>query len=190
MNGFILWMLDRFAFAYRLLKIDYTQLRAIIAIKIKLDGRRQTIRMTKNKQERNNAFLFSLIMYFLFGIMIAMAIAAMPFIVGMIIFFSYIMMMIIITLITDFSTVLLDTSDNTIILPRPVDSRTFYAARFTHIFLYLGQLTLALSFFSFVAVALKYSFALVIPFFIATVFRFNCRVSYQCDLSHDHAVCQ
>ena len=63
----------------------------------------------------------------------------------MIVFYTYIMVMISMTLITDFSSILLDTSDNTIILPRPVDSRTLFAARLTHILLYLGQLGLGLT---------------------------------------------
>ena len=57
----------------------------------------------------------------------------------------YVLFMMALTLITDFSSVLLDTTDNQIILPRPVNSKTFFVARLVHILVYLLQFTLALS---------------------------------------------
>jgi hypothetical protein len=56
------------------------------------------------------------------------------------------------TLITDFSSVLLDTTDNQIILPRPVNSRTIFMARMIHILVYLLQFTIALALLPLIAV--------------------------------------
>jgi hypothetical protein len=48
------------------------------------------------------------------------------------------------TLITDFSAILLDTSDNQILLPRPVNSKTLFFARVIHVLLYLFQFSMAI----------------------------------------------
>ena len=58
---------------------------------------------------------------------------------------TYIIFMMAMTLVTDFATVLLDTTDNQVILPRPVSSKTLFMARLVHILLYLLQFTIALS---------------------------------------------
>jgi hypothetical protein len=87
----------------------------------------------------------------------------------MIMFFSYIMVMVAMTLITDFSSILLDTSDNTIILPRPVSSRTLFIARISHILLYLGQIAVGLTIFPALVVLLKYGVIMFIFFLTATM---------------------
>ena len=158
MENFLLKILDLFQGLFRTTGVDYTQLRAIVAIKLMMDNRRQVIAYRrKETQEPGNAFLKTLLIYAAFGILIAFTLYFLPsFIFSMILFFSYIMVMIAMTLITDFSSILLDTSDNTIILPRPVDSRTFFVARLTHIILYLSQLTLGLSLASLAVVIVKY----------------------------------
>jgi hypothetical protein len=63
----------------------------------------------------------------------------------MIIVHSYIIFMMSMTLITDFASVLLDTTDNQVILPRPVNSKTLFMARLVHILIYLLQFTIALA---------------------------------------------
>src|SRR5690349_23488897 len=108
---------DLFRWLYMKLGIDYEQLRSIVEVKLMMDNRRQVVAYTtKNKKEPSRVFLVALLFYALFGVFISLAIATVPsFMLGMVIFFSYIMVMISMTLITDFSSVLLDTSDNTII---------------------------------------------------------------------------
>jgi hypothetical protein len=49
------------------------------------------------------------------------------------------------TLISDYSSVILDSSDNQIIMPRPVSSRTLWLARIVHITSYLFAIALSLS---------------------------------------------
>ena len=129
------------------MKMDYAQLRAIVATKLLMDNRRQRVAYRRNESaSTGNSFGINLVFYTIFGGLVAMAMSSIAsFIISMIVFYTYIMVMISMTLITDFSSILLDTSDNTIILPRPVDSRTLFAARLTHILLYLGQLGLGLT---------------------------------------------
>jgi len=166
MTQIILFILDLLKPVFRSMNIDYPQLRAIIEIKLIMDNRRQTVRFTKKQAEKNNVFLWTLIVYTIFGGFIAIGIAASNFMLGMTIFFSFLMAMVSVTLITDFSSILLDTSDNTILLPRPIDNRTFYAARTVHILLYLSQLATCLSAASCIAIIWKYKFWLVIPFIV------------------------
>ncbi len=171
METYLLKFLDFFTWTFRLIKVDYSQLRAIVATKLLIDSRRQHISFSrKSNTESGNAFLMTLFFYAIFGGFVALAMYSIPsFMLSMIFFFAYIMVMVAMTLITDFSSILLDTSDNTIILPRPVDGRTLFVSRITHILLYLGQLTFALSVFPIILVLLKYGGMLTVFFLLALV---------------------
>lgn len=168
MEKFLLKLLDLFAWTFRSLKIDYEQLRAIVATKLTMDNRRQLVAYKrKGKKDPANTFGVTLFFYALFGGFVSLAMYNIPsFILSMIVFFTYIMVMVSMTLITDFSSILLDTSDNTIILPRPVDSRTLFAARLTHILLYLGQLAIGLSIIPAIVVLIEYGVLLFVIFLI------------------------
>lgn len=171
MEKILLSFLDLFRWAYNLLKVDYEQVRSIVAIKLMMDNRRQLVGyQRKNKKEPANMFIRSMIFYAIFGSFVGWAVYAIPsFMVAMIMFYAYIMVMIAMTLITDFSSILLDTSDNTIILPRPVDGRTLFASRLTHILLYLGQLISALSIAPLIAASIKYGALLGVFFVIGII---------------------
>ncbi|MBA4053301.1 MAG: hypothetical protein C0490_01175, partial [Marivirga sp.] len=170
MEKYLLKFLDLFAWAFRMIPVDYPQLRAIVTVKLLTDNRRQHIAYRKKSQkESGNAFIMTLFFYGIFGIFVALALYTIQsFMLSMIVFFSYIMVMISMTLITDFSSILLDTSDNTIILPRPVDGRTLFVSRVTHILLYLGQLTIALCLIPAIAVFMMYG-GLVLSVFILAI---------------------
>ncbi len=171
MNTTLLKFLDLFRWLYLRLGVDFEQLRAIVDIKLMMDSRRQIVSYNrKTNKEPQNAFVMTLLVYCLFGIFVALALYFIPsFILSLIVFFSYIIVMIAMTLITDFSSILLDTSDNTIILPRPVNGQTLFAARLTHILLYLGQLGIGLSFLPAVVIIIKYGVVLFLCFLVATV---------------------
>jgi ABC-2 type transport system permease protein len=135
-----------------------------------MDNRRQTaVYRKKQNDDSNFAFLFMLVIYTLFSGFIALGIVASPFMLGVPLFFSYLMVMMAVTLVTDFSSILLDTSDNTIILPRPVDSKTLYVARVTHILIYLGQLAISLSILPCIALIYKYGLILLLPTLLAII---------------------
>lgn len=171
MDTFLLKVLDLFKGLFILAKVDYDQLRAIVKVKLSMDNRRPAISFQrKQKSDPGNQFLWTLVFYFIFGAFVALGLIGISsFMLGMIICFSFMMVLIIMTLITDFSSILLDTADNTIILPRPVDSRTLFAARIVHIALYLGQLAIGLSIVSIIVVAIKYGLLLAVVFIIALV---------------------
>jgi ABC-2 type transport system permease protein len=171
MNNFLLKILDLFQSLYRLIGVDYTQLRAIVNIKLIMDNRRQLVSYKrKENAEPSNNFVWTVFFYSLFGIFIAFALFAIKsFMVSMTMFFSYIMVTVAMTLITDFSAILLDTSDNTIILPRPVNGRTLFMARVTHILLYLGQLAIGLSAAPALVVLIKYGAVALLIFIVTTI---------------------
>lgn len=171
MNAFLLKLLDLFKVLFIRVGVDFEQLRAIVEVKLMMDNRRQIVSyQRKGKTESSNAFLMTLFFYAIFGGFVALAIYGIPsFVLGMIVFYSYIMVMIIMTLITDFSSILLDTSDNTIILPRPVDGRTLFVARLMHILLYLGQLAFGLSIIPIIVVIIKYGAVMAVAFFVGII---------------------
>jgi ABC-2 type transport system permease protein len=74
------------------------------------------------------------------------------------------------TLITDYSAILLDTTDSMILLPRPIDGRTLFAARLTHITIYVGQIVLAFSIIPLLVMASKFGFVASLMFFISLIF--------------------
>ena len=169
MEKFLLRFLDVFAWAFKLLKVDYNQLRAIVATKLTMDNRRHVVGYNgKDKKEPRSTFVVTLFLYTIVGGLVAFAMYRIPsFMFSMIVFFSYIMVMVSMTLITDFSSILLDTSDNTIVLPRPVDGRTLFASRLTHILLYLGQLAFGLSIIPAMVVTIQYGGVLLSVFLLA-----------------------
>jgi hypothetical protein len=134
-----------------------------------MDNRRHVVSYnSKDNKDPRSTFVVTLFLYTIVGGLVAFAMYRIPsFMFSMIVFFSYIMVMVSMTLITDFSSILLDTSDNTIVLPRPVDGHTLFASRLTHILLYLGQLALGLSIIPAMVVAIQYGGVLLFFFVLA-----------------------
>lgn len=128
--------------------VNTDQLLAIVGIKLEMDNRRTPVfRMQQQKKEQSSSFGLVLFVYGLFGGFLSLMLIYIPSIIfSFSIYHAYLMVMITMTLISDFSAILLDTSDNTIILPKPVSAKTFYAARATHILLYISQISIGLSF--------------------------------------------
>ncbi len=171
MSSFISGITNLFRRVIKMTGADFEQVSAIVHIKLRMDNRRPGIIRRRNETNRDNSFVWSLAMYAFLGLFMALVIFALPsFILAMMVFFSYVIVMISMSLVTDFSSVLLDTSDNTIILPRPVTSRTLFVARLAHIFIYLAQITGALVIFPSIAVAFKFGFATLAVFCLSLIF--------------------
>ncbi|QMW02450.1 hypothetical protein [Spirosoma foliorum] len=152
MATFILWILDRIQPLFRTLGADYGQLRAIVSVKLTMDNRRSIIslgRYGKPSGENNSSFIRILGIYTLFGGFVGLGILTFPerdqMFFPLTLQFAYVMALSAMTLISDFSSVILDSSDNQIILPRPVSSRTLWLARVVHIASYLFAIALSIS---------------------------------------------
>ncbi len=157
----ILKILDRFKFLFNKLNIDYPVFRKILQVKLIMDGRRVPTMLgnTRKRETQNkNYFLSSLWFYSLFGFMM---IVPFVFIINnmlaqMSIIFAMLLFLQTSTVIADFSSVVLDIRDKTIISSKPVDSKTLTVAKFFHIFHFLFLLTLALTGPGIIAIFLKY----------------------------------
>lgn len=139
--------------------VDFSRMITIVETKLLMDKRRVHMnwRQQQQKKENSNHFTNVLLLYGFFGVFIGVLVASLPsFQLSMIIVHAYVLFMMAMTLITDFSTVLLDTADNQIILPTPVSSKTLFMARLLHILLYLLQFTIALTAIPVVVVVFKY----------------------------------
>lgn len=144
------WILKIIAFFKPLFlrqQVDYEKMMAIVEVKLMMDKRRVYMAWKQNQQqkENQNQLTMTFLMYGLIGAFLGITIITMPFLLGMIIMHSYLLMMMSMTLITDFSNVLLDTTDNQVLLPKPINSRTVFMARLVHILVYLLQFFLALA---------------------------------------------
>ncbi|MCP9749856.1 hypothetical protein [Ferruginibacter sp. HRS2-29] len=138
--------------------VDFDRLKIIAETKILMDRRRSPANYRqKQRKEIKNPLLITLVMYGLLGLFMAMVILArFPLLLGLATFHAYLLFMMAMTLVTDFSSVLLDTTDNVIILPKPVSSRTLFLARVVHILVYLLQFTIALAIFPLIAIFIKF----------------------------------
>ncbi|QJD78085.1 ABC-2 family transporter permease [Spirosoma rhododendri] len=152
MTPLILSILDRLQGLFRWLGADYSQLRAIVQVKLMMDNRRNYTTLGRYGQQKkdsdppNNTFLKVLGFYALFGTLLSLQLAFKDresLFFPLILQFAYVMILCAMTLISDFSSIILDSSDNQIILPRPVSSRTLWLARITHISVYLFAIALA-----------------------------------------------
>ena len=126
--------------------VDMPQLIAIVETKLKMDERRVYMNWKQQQQKENrNQLRIILLTFLLYGIFIgAMMYFVDSLLLSMIVALGFVLFMMSMTLVTDFSSVLLDTTDNQIILPKPVSSKTFFMARLVHIVIYILQFSLAL----------------------------------------------
>jgi ABC-2 type transport system permease protein len=140
--------------------VDYDKMMAIVETKLVMDQRRTIVQFRQNRlqNENSNRMQIALLVYGLMGVFVGIVVFVLPSVlIAMTVVNTYIMGMMAMTLITDFSTVLLDTTDNQVLLPKPVDGKTLFMARLIHILIYIAQFTLVLSLIPVVCLIIKYS---------------------------------
>ena len=125
--------------------VNIAQLHEILRVKLLLDNRRPkaTFRNRGANAGKAQKPIVANILILLMGcfMCIVLFISPMP-LTGQTLYFSIFMVMMALTLISDFSSVLLDNRDQFIISPRPVNDRTVAMARFLHITLYITRIAL------------------------------------------------
>ncbi|WP_018750108.1 hypothetical protein [Paenibacillus sanguinis] len=141
-------VLDRFAGLFERVGVDYAVMRRILQVKLTMDGRRVPVLSggsKKNQQDtpdESNQFLRSLWLYVLFGgFSSVLLLAGDNYIFQTSLLFGIMMFMIMTSMISDFSTVLLDIRDRNILATKPVSKRTITMAKMIHIFIYLFFIT-------------------------------------------------
>jgi hypothetical protein len=90
------------------------------------------------------------------------------------IYYSFFLFVLASTLISDFTSVLIDVRDNFIILPKPVSDRTFLFSRLLHILIHVSKLVLPLNLPVMVVLVIQKGWLALVPFLIllpfATIF--------------------
>lgn len=139
-----LFLFDRLAGPIERLGIDYRQFRALLALKLTLDGRRQHGWVQGTK--RITPLRWSLIVHAAMGLgLIALPIVVRSPLTALTLSLSVVMVMLAFDLVADYSSLLLDSTEATVLGARPVTARTLLAARLAHIGTYLTMYVAALA---------------------------------------------
>ncbi len=169
MVNFIIRIIRLFKGLFTMMGVDYHQLECILRVKLTMDNRRGFSTSTK-KTDSSNQLLLQSFVYAIIGIFIGILIDFMDHtFTAYTMVFSMIMMMIAMLMISEFSVVLIDTRDNAILLPRPINSRTMTMAKLLHIAIYLLHLSLSLSIGSLFFTVINYGIVAGL-FFLLMVF--------------------
>ncbi len=165
MHKFFLWLVRLFNGLWRQLGADPQQLLAILEAKLLYDARRP--RQNMGGQQKTSKEWVILLFMLMFGCFFA----ATLFLFSrndsaLLLYFTVWMVYMIMLLLTDFTEILIDVRDNYIILPQPVNDRTFTLARLLHIVLYLGRIVIAFTFGAQLYFLLRFG---VWPWFIFTL---------------------
>ncbi len=158
MENILIKFIGLFRKVYESAGINFDQLQAIVRTKLMMDNRRGSASFIQGRhqsKESNSKFVIVLVIYALLGA-ITSVFMGVGGLLGIAIVHSFILTFLALTLVSDYSSVLLDTADMSILMPRPVDSKTLFAARLTHISLYVGLLTLAMAFVPMIVAGVKY----------------------------------
>jgi ABC-2 type transport system permease protein len=127
--------------------VDTDQLYQILKVKLLMDDRRPNAVFAARRNAANSTKVQSpwLISFFtvLIGVFMSLILLldAAPYI-AQTLYFTIFMVMMALTLISDFTTVLIDSRDQFILLPRPVNDRTIAISRILHISIYVLRLAL------------------------------------------------
>ncbi len=149
LNNAILKFILLFTSVFKKFGVDANQLKIILSTKLKIDDRRPSVysKMGNNPQKvSKNSGLLILLITAVMGIFLTifLAIFDKPYL-GHTVYFSAFMVMLAVTLISDFTSVLIDVRDNYIILPKPVNDITFTISRILHIAIHSSKMALSLS---------------------------------------------
>jgi ABC-2 type transport system permease protein len=141
-------VLDHFEGLFQRFNIDYQMMRKILRIKLMMDQRRvptifnQSAKKKGKEHKNESGYIKSLWIYVLFGLM------TIPFIImgdhyffQMSLVFGILMFLVMTSMISDFSSVLLDIRDRNILHPKPIDRKTLSTAKMIHVSIYLFFLT-------------------------------------------------
>jgi ABC-2 type transport system permease protein len=146
---------------------DTEQLRAMLDVKLMLDNRRPVSFGGARQQKRNHRYSIAVGMLtsFFTGIIYIMPLILFrDVLLSLSLFFAFFLFLLTFTLITDFSTVLIDTRDKFILLPRPVNDRTLFLSRLLHVFIYLFRIVLPMSLPGWIVLGIMHGWKAVVWF--------------------------
>jgi ABC-2 type transport system permease protein len=147
MNKFLLFLILLPKGLWKALGADVNHLRAILKVKLMLDDRRPLTMGRQQAKKKPTRYMTALSVFLsaVIGFMYVMPLMLEDIFMGLWLYFSVFLLMLSFMLISDFSTVLFDTRDKTIILPRPINERTLLLSRLLHMFIYLFRIVVPMS---------------------------------------------
>ena len=151
--------------------VNTTQLKAILHTKLVMDDRRppSLSQMRRRKKEKpiSMATLGTMLVSALFGVFYLFLFSVGKNLVTQLTFyFTVFFVMLSLTLISDFTSVLVDVRDNFIILPKPINDRTFVVARLLHIFIHVCKIVLPMSLPAVVMMIVNHGVGAALIFFL------------------------
>lgn len=134
---------------YRRMGINTLQLKTILKTKLIMDDRRPNA-LHQTRQRRNKpvtlATLGTMLMSALMGALFLLCFSiGSNMATSLTLYFSMFFFMLAASLISDFTSVLIDVRDTFIILPKPVNDRTVLTARLLHIFIHICKIVLPMA---------------------------------------------
>ncbi len=148
--------------------VDVNQVVQIFRVKFLMDNRKQVV--NSRSKEPNYTLWLQYLLYVFFGgvasIIIGVGDASFP---AFLLAYTFFIFMLCLHMIADFSTVMLDTRDNTIILPRPVSEKTYLMARIMHISVYVLGFAASFAIIPCITILFKFNLLAVIIFLVNTL---------------------
>lgn len=136
---------------------DNDQLRAILKVKLLMDNRRPLTMSQRQRKPSKFSIFIGMFLSFVFGIVYVAPFAAFRDVVtSFTVYYGLFLFLLTFSLVTDFSTTLIDTRDKLVVLPRPVNDRTLLLSRLLHIFLYLLRTVLPMALPGWIVAGLAY----------------------------------
>ena len=137
-------ILDTFKALFIKLDIDYPVMRRILQVKLTLDERRVPSIFNGEVKKEGSIYLKTLALYAFYGlILIPFIILGENYMFQMSLVFGVILFILMTTMISDFSTVLLDLRDKSILNTKPISRKTINAAKIIHVIIYMSFITSA-----------------------------------------------
>lgn len=160
---------------YSRMGVNIHQLKAILHTKLTMDDRRpNTIHQTQRKKKAkpvSMATAGTMAMSALLGAVYLFSFSVgSNMITSLTFYFSMFFFMLSATLISDFTSVLIDVRDTFIILPKPVSDRTFVLARLLHIFIHISKIVLPMSVPGLIYIGINFGIAGALVFWILVLF--------------------
>lgn len=149
--------------------VDYSQLRSILGVKTLMSGRSNSLGQIDNRRKNLTSSILQFSLFFVFGLIASFGLLFDSVLSGMTFSYTIIMTALGLTFINHFTTALLDTTENQILLPRPVSGRTLLIARVIYTGYYMSYLALSCGLATMLAVGYKHGIYPLMLFLITLV---------------------
>ncbi|MEO8174714.1 MAG: hypothetical protein ABI581_16580 [Sediminibacterium sp.] len=162
---------------YRKMGVNIPHLKVILTTKLMMDDRRVSgfQQSKKLKKEPKNMTIGSMLGTAIMGCVFLFAFSiGKDYMTQLTIYFSFYIFTLTSVLISDFTSVLIDVRDNLIILPKPVNDKTFVLARLLHVVIHVTKLVMPMALPATIALGIWEGIRGFVPFLflviVATLF--------------------